>query len=224
MRVFSIILPTNVEFENKVNSILNRTEYKHLKNGLADYIDRIREAISNWIVEMFKKAYFKLSPSSSVPEKLSTIFLIVGILLFMTILILVIVRVTKAFERKAKVREILGEKIDEKTTPNSLRSKGADSLRSGDIRGAIRYDFIALLLLMHEKSIIYLDETKTNKEIYNYLKKNNFSKLLEFQALINMFNASWYGHKNSAIEDYNSWDSNISIIWDEVINYEEKSK
>lgn len=224
MRVFSLILPTKVEFENKANSILNRAEYKHLKNGLTDYIDRIKEAISNWIIEMLKKTYFKLSPSSSVPEKLSTIFLIIGILLFMAILIIVIVRITKTFERKAKVREILGEIIDEKTTPNSLRSKGADCLKVQDIRGAIRYDFIALLLLMHESSIIYLDETKTNKEIYNYLKKNSFSKLSELEALINLFNASWYGHKNLSFEDYNRWDANINIMWNEVVNYEEKNK
>lgn len=224
MKVFSLILPTNVEFENKIDIILNRTEYKHLKNGLTDYIDRLKEALSNWIVELLKKAKFNLSPSSSVPEKLSTIFIVIGILLFMAILIVVIVRVTRAFERKSRVTEILGEKIDEKTTPNSLRGKGAACLKEGDIRQAIRYDFISVLLLMHEKSIIYLDETKTNKEIYNYLKKNSFSALSALEALINLFNTSWYGHKNPTLEDYNSWDSNISTIWNEVMNYEEKNK
>lgn len=224
MRVFSLILPTRVEFENKTNSILNRTEYKHLKNGLTDYIEKIREAISNWIVEMLKKTVLKLSPSSSVPDKLSVIFMIIGIVLFMAILIVVIVRITKAFEKKSRITEILGEKIDEKTTPNSLRAKGADSYKSGDIRQAVRYDFIALLLLMHEKSLIYLDETKTNKEIYNYLKKNSFSKLSAIEELINLFNASWYGHKNPALEDYEAWNSNISAVWNEVINYEEKNK
>jgi hypothetical protein len=224
VRVFSLLLPTRVEFENKTNSILNRTEYKHLKNGLTDYIDKIKEAISNWIVEMLKKTVLKLSPSSSVPDKLSVVFMIIGIVLFMAILIVAIVRITKAFEKKSRITEILGEKIDERTTPNSLRAKGADSYKSGDIRQAVRYDFIALLLLMHEKSLVYLDETKTNKEIYNYLKKNSFSKLSAIEALINLFNASWYGHKNPSLEDYDIWNSNISAVWNEVMNYEEKNK
>jgi len=161
---------------------------------------------------------------TSISGTLSTVFIIIGLLAIVTIIILIVIKFSKTFEKRTRIKEILGEKIEEGTTPNSLRLKAETFAKEEDYRQAIRFDFIALLLLMHDRNILYLDETKTNEEIYNYLKKNDFSQLVLFKALINDFNANWYGHKvwNNGL--YKIYKDNVSLIWNEVIYNENKNQ
>ncbi|MBZ9687226.1 hypothetical protein G9F72_012910 [Clostridium estertheticum] len=224
MKVLSIITPSNKEFDTTINKILQGSEYKHLKNNLLDFITKIKESISQWIVKIIKKTISNIPSPDSVSNNLANILIIIGLLLIFVIVVIIIVKVCKTFERKSRIKEILGEKISNKTTPSSLRSTAKVFGEKGDFREAIRYDFIAILLLMHEKNIIYLDETKTNEEIYQYLKKNKFTIFSIFEYIINDFNSSWYGHKVYNRETYDKALKSINLIWNEVIAYEEKNK
>ncbi|MBC8060678.1 MAG: hypothetical protein H7Y18_08425 [Clostridiaceae bacterium] len=219
MIVLSLINPSRPEFEDAVHKILKHPEYKGLKLGVQDYIQMIKEYIATGLMNILKKIFSNIATAGSISETLSTIFIIIGLLAIITIVILIVVKFSKTFESKSRIKEILGEKIDDRTTPNSLRLKAEGFAKVEDYRQAIRFDFIALLLLMHEKNLLYLDETKTNEEIYNYLKKNNFSQLVLFKCLINDFNASWYGHKVWNSELYLIWKNNIGLIWNEVIHH-----
>lgn len=223
MKVLSIMIPSSKEFNNTVNKILQGPEYKHLKNSVADFIGKIKEWVSNWIKEMMNKAISNIPSPDSVSDNIANIFIIIGLLVIFTIVILIIVKVSKTFERKTRIKEILGEKIDDKTTPSSLRQTAMSFGTEGDFRQAIRYEFIAILLLMHEKNILYLDESKTNEEIYKYLKKNKFPMLSVLEDLINNFNSSWYGHRLCNKETYDKASQNITLLWNEVLYYEEKS-
>ncbi|MGH4119641.1 hypothetical protein [Clostridium sp.] len=222
MNVLSIIIPSSQEFDSTINKILHGFKYLHLKISILDFILRIKDGISKWIVSVLKKLFFNIPSPGAVSDNLSNIFLIIGFLLIFTIVVLIVVKVSKTFERKKRINEILGEKIDDKTTPNSLRILAMSFVAKEDFRQAIRYDFIAILLLMHEKNIVYLDETKTNEEIYKYLKKNNFFMLSVFECLVNDFNSSWYGHRLCNKGTYDLTVQNINLLFNEVLIYEEK--
>lgn len=224
MSLFSITIPTKPIFDEAVKDILNKPGYKHLTGGFLDFIKRIKDSIKEWFLGIIEKTFSNLSNAPEISERLSTIFMIIGLLIIVAIIVFIILRINKTFDKKARVREILGEKINDKVTPNSLRNRGADFIKKGDYRQAIRYDFIAVLLLMHEKNIVYLDETKTGEEIYNYLRKNKFGMIAVFKKLVNIFNASWYGHKPSDQGLYDEWNNTISLIWNGVISNEEKSQ
>jgi hypothetical protein len=217
MNLLTLISPSKTEFENTVHKILQQPEYKSLKLGLQDYIQMLKDYISQGIMNILKKIFSNMATNASISGTLSTVFIIIGLLAIITIVVLIAIKFSKTFESKTRIKEILGEKIDEKTTPNSLRLKAEAFAGSEDYRQAIRFDFIALLLLMHEKNLLYLDETKTNEEIYNYLKKKDFSELIIFKAMINDFNANWYGHKVWNKDLYKTWNDNINLIWNEVI-------
>jgi hypothetical protein len=211
------------QFENAVDEVLQRPEYSHLTNSIRDMFERAKEAIKELLLGFLEKTFSNLDNAPAISDRLSTIFMIIGILVFVIIVIIIILRVNRSFDKRRRVREILGEKIDERTTPNSLKQKAKGFIENGDFRQGIRYEFIGLLLLMHEKNLLYLDETKTNEEIYGYLKKNNFRNLQGFEVLINTFNFSWYGHKQLGDENYKAWANSLSEIWNEVIGYEEKN-
>ena len=224
MSLFSITIPSKPAFDETIKRILSRPGYKHLTGGLGDFIKKIKNMLMEWIGRILEKTFSNLSNAPAISDRLSTIFMIIGFLIIILIIVFIIIRINKTFDKKTRVKEILGEKIDGRVTPNSLRSRGAAFIKKGDFRQAIRYDFIAVLLLMHEKNIFYLDEAKTGEEIYNYLRKNKFEMVAVFKKLVSIFNASWYGHKPSDQRLYDEWDSTINLIWNEVINHEEKSQ
>jgi hypothetical protein len=217
------MIPSNKEFDSTVNKILQGSEYKHLKNSLLDFVQKIKELIIQWIQKVISKTISNIPDQDAISDNLANIFMIIGLLLIFIIVVLIIVKVSKTFERKTRIKEILGEKINDKTTPSSLRHTAVSFEAEGDFRQAIRYEFIAILLLMHEKNVLYLDETKTNEEIYKYLKKNKFPRLSVFKSLINDFNSSWYGHRLCDNENYEKVTQSINLLWNEVLDYEEKS-
>jgi hypothetical protein len=223
VKVLSIIIPSNKEFDSTINKILQGSKYKHLNNDMVDFIQNIRQGISQWIKKMISKTVSNISSLDGVSDRIANVFIIIGFLLMLTIVIIIIVKVSKTFERKARIKEILGERINDKTTPSSLRRVAASFGVKEDFRQAIRYEFIAILLLMHEKNIIYLDETKTNEEIYKYLKKNEFPMLSAFENITSEFNSSWYGHRLCDKNTYDNVADVVNLLWNEVLAYEEKS-
>ncbi|MBW9153774.1 hypothetical protein [Clostridium estertheticum] len=222
MNVLSIIIPSKQEFDNTINNTLQGFDYKHLRNGVGDFIQNGKDIISQWIQKIFRKTISSINLKNSVSDNLATIFIIIALILIALIVILMIVKASKSFERKERIKEILGEKIHDKTTPSSLRSLAVSFEVKDDYRQAIRYYFISILLLMHEKSIIYLDETKTNEEIYKCLLQNKFSDSSILEYVISDFNSSWYGHKIFNKETYDKTLQNINLLWKGVLSYEEK--
>lgn len=222
--LFSITIPTESVFDETIEGILSRPEYRHLKGGFLDFIQGIKDFINEWIMKMLDRAFSNLSNAPAISDRLSTIFMIIGLLIIIAIIIFIIVKMNKTFDKKTSIREILGEKIDEGITPRGLRSRGEGFIKKGDFRQGIRYDFIAILLLMHEKNLLYLDETKTGEEIYNYLRKNKFEMSAHFKKLVKIFNSSWYGYKPFNQRLYDEWNSTMDLIWNGVMDYEEKGQ
>lgn len=217
-------VPTEQEFYSTVDRILQHSEYRSLRNLFSDLFEKAKDFIGKLIGNILKKTFSNLQNASKISDNISEIFIIIALLILVCIIIVIIVKVSKTFERRKKIKEILGEKIDEGTTPKSLRAKASAFEKDGDFRQAIRYGFISILLLMHNKSLLYLDETETNDEIYTYLKNNKFSGLEKMKYVMDFFNSSWYGHKSCSAENYLKWYERLNLLWGEVIEHEIKNK
>lgn len=224
MNLLSLIITSKPEFQRSVDKIINSPEYSHLTSNTRGFIERIREAIARKILEFLSKNFSGIKLSSNAAEKLPDVFMIIGLLVLIVLIVLIVLKTRKALNKKRRVKEILGEKIDEATTPMTLKKKATQFREKGELRQVIRFDFISILLLLHESSILYLDETKTNEEIYKYLRRENFFKLEDMKYLMNMFNSIWYGHKICTEDMYEQWSYKIDLLWNEVIKLEEKAK
>lgn len=223
MNIVNTISPTWEKFDNTVNKVLSKPGYKHLSGGFPDLINKIKEGLKEKI-EAFLNAFFSnISDTPKVSEGLSNIFLIIGLLILIIIIIFIVVKINKIRDKKVKISEIFGEKLDEDTSPESLRVKAMEYNSRGEYREAIRYEFIALLLSMHEKGLLILDETKTGDELYQFLRKNGYGKISAFKVLVNIFNSSWYGRKKYDLELYKKWEYSFNLIWNEVTSNEEKA-
>ncbi len=224
MVLLSEKFPDEQQFESTVNRILQRPDYRYLKNIFSDIIEKVKDSIARWIEGLLNSTFSTLQNASEISGNLSKIFIIIALLILVGIIIAIIVKTSRAFEKRKKVKEILGENIEEGTTPASLRARASAFERKGDYRQAVRFDFIALLLLMHNKNLLYLDEAKTNEEIYSYLKKFNFTGLKVMKHMMDLFNSSWYGHKTFSGGNYMNWTEKLNLLWDEVVEYEAENK
>ncbi|MDP4178564.1 MAG: hypothetical protein Q8900_09525 [Bacillota bacterium] len=216
--------PTKQQFDNIINEILSQPGYKHLKNPITEMIDKAKQYIFEQLIKLLIKLFSGFGVAPATASSLSTVFIIAGIIVVAVLIIIISIKIIKRKKKNRKVKEILGEKIDDKTTPSSLRGKAESFEREGELRKAVRYDFIAILLLMHENSLLYLDEAKTNEENYRFLREHKFILLSTFHFLINTFNSCWYGNKSCSPEMYEKWKRNIDDIWNGVISGEIKNK
>lgn len=215
-----MITPSKTDFNNAIDRILEGIEYRHLSNGFRDLIDRIKGSLGQWLSRGLNRIIGNEVPSQGISDGLSTLLLTLGILAILALIIVIIVKISGVFEKNNKIKEILGEKITKDTTPMGLRLKASKYMAEGDYRQAIRFDFIAILLLMHEKAIIYLEDSQTNLELYNTMKRNGFSGFSLFHKISDYFNYIWYGHKSFNEEDLTQWRREFEAMWNEVMKYE----
>ena len=209
------IVPQNV-FEDKVTDILSRKEYIHLSG----FWEKIKERIIDFLKKMFENN--SLDFDDAIVNILDNkIWFYIGLMILVLIAVVILIKILNRFQRNPLVKEILGEKIHKTTTPDSLRQKANAYRTQGDLTQAVRLDFIALLLLMHEKRLLYLEESKTNKEIEKAIEQKKLSSTDQFHYLSETFNAAWYGKKTCDDKIYTSWLENMDFIWKEVICYEE---
>lgn len=202
-------------FEDKIEEILSRKEYLHLSS----FWEKLKEKIIEFLSEMFDTSLDFDDAMMTVMD--NKIWLYVGLMFLILTLAIILIKVLGRFQRNPSVKEILGEKISNTTTPESLKEKAGKYKAKGDLTQAIRFNFIALLLLMHEKRVLYLEDSKTNKEIAKIVKQKNLSSGSEFDYISNTFNAVWYGKKECDNAVYVSWLEYMDVVWKEVNSYEE---
>jgi hypothetical protein len=126
-------------------------------------------------------------------------------------------------DKNKKVRKLFGTVIGDLVTPDDMMNKSREYEKAGDLRNAVKFSFIGLLLLMQCSNVIYLDESKTNRELLNDLRKKNWYLSEPFTNIVNTFDACWYGHKELDEIQYKAWSHEIEDVWEGVV-HEAKSK
>lgn len=99
-------------------------------------------------------------------------------------------------------RIVLGQKIAHGQTPQDLLTAAEQLARHGDIRGAIRQAYIALLFELGERNIIRLAEHKTNRDYLHALKGARATLYREMQPLTANYERHWYGVEDATAEDW----------------------
>lgn len=210
-QIHLLTTPTKEKFDETIKEILNRFEYLHLRQ-YGDFFEKLREKTVLWLEDWLKAMNFGNREINNVIPTVSNGIIVIGTILIILMVILMILFVKKMVRKDKKVKRILGEVIDEKTTTEGLHEKARKYKGLREYREALRYSFIALLFEMNERNLLYLDETQTNREIVYTLRKNNFKNIDLFENVTDLFNKIWYGHKIINEEIYESWEKMIAIL------------
>jgi hypothetical protein len=101
-------------------------------------------------------------------------------------------------------RVILGERLAADETSQNLFSEAERLAREGNLRGAIRKGYIALLFELSERKTIRLSQHKTNRDYLLDVRQQN-DLYQNMSGLTNNFERHWYGSDAAEEKDWDDF-------------------
>jgi hypothetical protein len=201
---------TKDEDKQKLSEILQLEEYQKPEQAEESAFQRALRNLLEWFMDLWPK------PQPSSPQTVTGFgsiaqgLQIVLILILVGLLIFLIYKLISVFfpslkrrtkRTKPKKRIILGEEIGEDEVASDLFGEAERLAQAGDIRGAIRKGYIALLCDLSDRRIIGLARHKTNRD---YLRDVRSRRELHprMKSVTDTFERHWYGAEKSEREDW----------------------
>lgn len=193
----------------RLAEILLRPEYqKGAAEGSA--IQRLWERFLRWLSGLFPKMK-PIQPGTG--RALSGIAQIVVIAISLALIAFLIWKFVPRYLRsrskkktKREARIVLGERLEPDQTASDLLEQAEALARSGDLRGAIRKAYIALLCELGDRKVISLAQHKTNRD-YLMAVRHRSSLYQSMRRLTSSFELHWYGFVPPAANDWDEFRS-----------------
>jgi hypothetical protein len=112
-------------------------------------------------------------------------------------------RGVKTLKLRRGPRVVLGEKLEADQTSADLLADAETLARAGDLRGAIRKAYIALLCELGDRQVIRLSRHKTNRDYLDAVRRSAPPRLYtEMLPLTLDFELHWYGLQGATDTDW----------------------
>lgn len=188
----------------RLNAILRDPEFNKPPRGNA--LGRIMEGIRDWFVSHAPRLGGGAAPS----PQLSLIAQIVVISLCVIVIAYVALRIwsrrtreLKSLKLKHRPRVILGERLEPDATPADLLAAAEARARAGDLRGAVRKAYVALLCGLGDGGVIRLAQHKTNHDYLDAVRRSASQRLYaEMLPLTRGFEQHWYGLRETTADEW----------------------
>ena len=196
------------EDKQKLAEILKREEYQKPQEKQESLFQKWIREFFEWLARVFPRP--NIIPNDSVG--LGSFAYGLQILLYAVVIGLVgflIYKFAPFFARRfgsrtkrdRKDRVILGERIAADESADDLFSEAERLARDGDLRGAIRKGYIALLCELSDRKVIGLARHKTNRDYLRDVRKNA-GLYSNMTGLTGSFEQNWYGLRPSELQDW----------------------
>jgi len=184
------------EMKQRLAAILQRSEYARQPQG-ESALGRLALRFLRWLNSLLPKPR-QLSPGRAVT--ISRTAQIIVVLIALAVIAYAVSLFAPRFLRnrrpkkkaKPEARVVLGERLEPDQSAVDLLAEAEALARAGDLRGAIRRGYIALLVELGDRKIISLAQHKTNRD---YLRAVRSIEPLHrnMEKLTNNFEQHWYG-------------------------------
>ena len=198
-------LPSKAEMQGRLSSILQRPEYARKKKEEPAYA-RLINWILKWLNSLLPERR-QISPerATTVSNFAQIIVIVMALAAIAYVLWMFAPRLfgprRKKKTEKKKARIVLGERLEPDKSASDVLAEAEALARSGDLRGAIRRGYIALLIELADRKVISLAQYKTNRDYLRSVRE--IRKLYSnMEVLTNNFELHWYG---LAPADENDW-------------------
>ena len=183
--------------KGRLQSILRRPEYNEeaAKGGA---FERLMQWLSDLIERMFPKRTPMSPGTSSLFSVVARVFvyaLAVGLIAFLVWRYGPLLWGRAAAARREKAREarvVLGERLAPDQTASDLIAEAERLARAGDLRGAIRKAYVAVLCELGDRRLIRLAQHKTNRD-YLAAVRDRAELYGVMHPLTHAFERHWYG-------------------------------
>lgn len=198
------------EQKRKLAEILSRPEFQQPEKKEQEpqeslFMKWLREFLQwleGWLPKTEGTAPVNLSGAVSVVQYvlIGLIILLLGFLAYKLVPFFA-PRFRRRDKEAKESRVILGEKIDDEVSASDLFSDAERLAREGDLRGAIRKGYVALLCEMSDRKLIGLARHKTNRD---YLRDVRSRRDIyeRMNGLTGAFEVHWYGSREAKQGDW----------------------
>lgn len=201
--------------KQKLAEILDRAEYKRVEEKEESLFQRWTRQLMEWLKSLFPNVNMPAPSDSGLPG-LSMFLQIVLYAVLIGLIILVVYkfapflfdRFGKRIKKEKKERVILGERIAEDQSSDTLFDEAERLARDGDMRGAIRKGYIAMLCELSDRKIIGLARNKTNRDYLRDVRKQR-ELYNNVAGLTNTFERHWYGDQLAETGDWDEFRQNF---------------
>jgi len=185
------------ESKARLAEILRRPEYdKSVAQKSA--IERLWEEFIRWLGKLIPKVGpFKPGTGQALTSVAQIVVIGFSVLLIAFLIWKFLPRYLrgrgmKKKKAKREPRIVLGERLEPDQTAADLLEQAEALARTGDLRGAIRKAYIALLCELGDRKVIMLAQHKTNRD-YLMAVRNRRALYEPLRKLTTSFEIHWYG-------------------------------
>ncbi len=199
---------TKDEDKQKLAEILARLEYQKAQVKEEGVFQRWLREFLEWLAQVFPRPQIEPNTGSGIGSlkfglQILIYVLVIGLVGFL------IYKFAPFFARRfgskgkkeKKDRVILGERIAADESAEDLFSEAEALARAGDLRGAIRKGYIALLCELSDRKVIGLARHKTNRDYLRDVRKDH-RLFVNMTGLTGSFEQNWYGLRPSETQDW----------------------
>lgn len=202
------------EEKQKLVEILRRAEYQKPEAQEESWFEKTMKKIRSWFNEKFPKPEIPKGASEGVQSVSFGLQMLLYAAVFGFIAFL-LYRFAPFFADKFRRREkeekgervILGEKLAADEDAHSIFDEAETLARNGNLRGAIRKGYIALLCELSDRKIIGLAQHKTNRDYLRDVRKKR-ELYQNMNGLTTSFERHWYGFDDANEADWNEFRQN----------------
>lgn len=195
--------------KQKLGEILQRPEYQKASPPEESLFQKWMREFREWMESVFPdtpKVPSTVAGLGSLKLWLQVLVyaLVVGLIVFILYKFLPFFRIRRGKRSIADHgdRVILGERIAGDESAFDIFAEAERLAREGDLRGAIRKGYIALLCELSDRKVIGLARHKTNRDYLRDLRKRR-DLLPNVSGLTTSYERSWYGLRSS---DESEWE------------------
>lgn len=191
----------------RLNSILRDPDFNKPPQGNA--LQKLLQEIRDWFARRMPRLGGGAAPNPRLAQWAQALVIGLCILVLAYVARRVWVgrvRELKSLKIKRRPRVILGEKLDDDATPADLLSAAEAHARAGDLRGAVRKAYVALLCGLGERGVIRLAQHKTNRDYLEAVRRSASQRLYaDVLPLTLGFEQHWYGLRDTTAAEWDDF-------------------
>ena len=205
----------------RLNSILRRPEFDRQAPKQQSALERLIEDFAEWLSGLFPKGA-RVAPGGSPRVSNGILLLVGGLCLLVLLYVARRVWVRRGTRRRSPAskrgaRVVLGERLEADQTASDLLEEAERLARAGELRGAIRKAYVALLCELGDRGVVRLAQHKTNRDYLDAVRRAARPALYtEMLPLTNAFELHWYGLRAATDADWQSFQTRCRTVVKEV--------
>ncbi len=172
-------------------------------------LEQLLESVGRWLRELFPSWGVPRPGSNPVASRAAQIVIYTLGVLTIVLVAWAYLRRRKNSVKKPKARReprvVLGERLEPEETAADILADAEALARRGDLRGAIRKAYIALLCELGDRHIIKLAQHKTNRDYLSAVRESAPRSYDLFRPLTFNFERHWYGLEEANETDWNDF-------------------